>query len=79
MTTPRPQYNDVLDPDVQISTEETIASTIFDSVRCSEEEAAELGRDILTKVLVLFRPDLFAPEVWDGRREVTFDDLHRVR
>ncbi len=56
-------YNDTLDFDDQITTEEMIASMIFaesPSVRGLDEEAcAELGRTILKAVLCVFRPDVF--------------------
>jgi len=65
-------YSNSLDADEQISTEEWIATQIFDhppchpgsqtlrSVEISEGDAARLGRDILYSVLRRFRPDLFA-------------------
>lgn len=62
------KYNEALSPAEQVDTEEAIASMIFDAVRANgpdtfdgvgEEEAAELGRKILKKVLKQFRPDLF--------------------
>lgn len=56
-------YNDKLDPDRQVTAEEKIASVIFTSFRnvypaVSEEDAQQLGRDILVLVLKEFRPDL---------------------
>lgn len=61
-------YNDTLDADDQISSEEMIASLIFDAEEnavkggdepvFTEEECAQLGRDILIRVLAQFRPDL---------------------
>jgi hypothetical protein len=58
-----PTYNDKLDPDIQISTEELIASTIAnhatDDGYFGEEDCQRLGRDILKLVLGRFRPDLF--------------------
>jgi hypothetical protein len=57
------KYNDKLDADQQISTEEKIAAQIFDSFRenypgISEDDAQQMGRDILLMVLKEFRPDL---------------------
>lgn len=52
-------YKDTFDSEAQIDAEEMIASKIFDSPRLSEEECAQLGRDILYLVLRNFRPDLF--------------------
>jgi hypothetical protein len=52
-------YGDALNPDTQITTEEKIASLIFDKADAiSEEVAAQLGRDILKMVLMEFRPDM---------------------
>lgn len=55
-------YKRILDPDLQISTEESIASLIFerteDIAHLSEDACAQLGRDILLLVLKRFRPDL---------------------
>lgn len=54
-------YNDLLDPDDQITLEETIAGMAFDATRggrLSEESAARLGRDVLLAVLSRARPDL---------------------
>lgn len=63
-----PSYNDTLDAEQQVDTEEMIASLIFDAEEksvwgveehhLSEEECAQLGRDILLRVLAEFRPDL---------------------
>jgi len=53
-------YNDTLDSDLQITTEEAIAGLILDEVdRVHGETAAKLGRQILKLVLKNFRPDLF--------------------
>ena len=62
-----PGYSDKLEADIQISTEEAIAATIFDFAASNdlpdcpfdEEQCAQLGRDILKLVLGRFRPDLF--------------------
>lgn len=61
-------YNDKLDANEQISMEEDIASMIFyhesnlipayDGPALGEDDCAELGRQILKKVLSHFRPDL---------------------
>ncbi len=53
-------YSDKLDPDDQITAEESIASIIFDytSGLIEEEDCAELGRKILREVLREFRPEL---------------------
>lgn len=59
-------YNDKLDADHQISTEEQIAALIFDTFTgescagSTEESCADLGRRILYVVLREFRLDLFA-------------------
>ena len=68
-------YNDKLDADQQISTEEKIAALISefqemqvenddgngcDDHTLTEEDCADLGRRILNLVLQEFRPDLFA-------------------
>lgn len=55
-------YNEALDPDQQITTEELIAAAIFDRTETTEEEAQKLGRDILLVVLAEFRPDLVTPD-----------------
>jgi len=59
---PTNSYNDSLDADLQITTEEEIAARIFDDpdVDTDEECAAQLGRDILRLVLSGFRPDLMS-------------------
>lgn len=56
-----PGYIDDLDLDEQVTMEERIAARIFDdpAVTMREEDAAQLGRDILYMVLREFRPDLF--------------------
>jgi len=64
-------YSHSLAPDRQISTEEMIASTIFEEVHgltdpLDEESCAELGREILYQVLRRFRPDLFVEEKPNG-------------
>lgn len=51
-------YNDKIDADTQISMEENIA-TLLPHFGVEEEDAAELGKIILKKVLARFRPDLF--------------------
>jgi hypothetical protein len=61
-------YTDKLSAEEQIDMEESIASIIFecserassgeDSCTLGEEDAAQLGRDILQQVLSKFRPDL---------------------
>jgi len=56
-------YTTVLDPTLQVDTEESIASRIYargEDVgdRLTEEDCADLGRDILEHVLAVFRPDL---------------------
>jgi len=53
-------YNDSLDADDQISTEEDIASMIFTADTENEETCQTLGQGILKLVLKRFRPDLFA-------------------
>lgn len=58
---PAKTYNDKLSASDQIDTEEQIASKIFDTFEdcgLSEEDAAEMGREILLMVLTKFRPDL---------------------
>ena len=55
-------YNEFLDADQQISTEERIASALFDEFEhegLQEEGAAALGRSILYDILREYRPDLF--------------------
>lgn len=64
-------YNGRLDSDIQISSEEQIASIIQEAVEAAEdskgrhdyvltnEDCADLGREILKRVLLQFRPDLF--------------------
>jgi hypothetical protein len=62
------KYNGKLDPLAQISTEERIASYIFEKSEISEEDAAKAGREILNMVLEEFRPDLFVAneaEIYD--------------
>ena len=59
-----PGYSDKLEADFQISTEEAIASTIFEyTEEClrtlDEEDCQRLGRSLLKLVLGRFRPDLF--------------------
>lgn len=56
-------YNDKLDSKTQVDAEEMIASMIFDCYqeyeeRLCEEGCAQLGRDILLRVLAEFRSDL---------------------
>ena len=53
-------YNDKLNPDAQISMEERIAMHLFDNSSIREEEAAQMGRDILLMVLEEFRKDLIS-------------------
>jgi hypothetical protein len=55
-----PAYNNRLNTDDQIDTEEQIAATLFDDpdVEISEAQAADMGRRILLIVLMKFRPDL---------------------
>lgn len=64
-----PTYSERLGADEQLSAEERIASTIFERAETggcdgcgtiSEEDAAQLGRDILRQILMHFRADLFA-------------------
>lgn len=59
-------FNNKIDADDQVSAEEMIASLIFDCeaedsegnpIRLPEAECAQLGRDILLRVLSQFRPD----------------------
>lgn len=57
-------YSDALDGDEQITAEEEVAGYIFDELHIdcdalSEDVAAEMGRNIVYKVLRRFRPDLF--------------------
>jgi hypothetical protein len=51
-------YNDKLDADQQISTEECVSSMIWDSFFENEEQCQELAKEIVLRVLVAFRPDL---------------------
>lgn len=56
-------YNEKLDADEQISAEESIAAFLYESApSMSEDQAAELGRNILLLVLRKFRPDLIEDE-----------------
>jgi hypothetical protein len=55
-------YADKLDPDVQVTMEEQIASLIFERTILDEETAANLSKSILRMVLEEFRPDLFTDE-----------------
>jgi hypothetical protein len=67
---PLDSYNDKLDADAQVSTEEAIAAMIFERVESlaplstslDEEDCAHFGREILKMVLKEFRPDLFTKE-----------------
>src|SRR5437660_7538804 len=59
-------YNNTIGEDRQITAEEDIATTIFDLIRSkeddqvlTEEDCADLGRNILKQVLLEFRPDCF--------------------
>ena len=57
-------YIDELDAEEQIAAEEMIAAAIFDREsdrdgQLSEEDCADLGREILKSVLWRFRKDLF--------------------
>ena len=54
-------YNDTLDADSQINSEERIAVHLFDNYRegLNEQEAADAGRTILKMVLSEFRYDVF--------------------
>lgn len=67
------KYGDSFDPDEQVTAEETIAATIFDStgIACSEEKAGSLGRKILKKILKQFRPDLFCRNIKTKRLFIT--------
>ena len=60
-------FNSNINADDQVSAEEMIASLIFDCeaedtngdpIRLPEGECAQLGRDILLRVLARFCPDL---------------------
>lgn len=62
-------YNDKLDPDEQVSAEEAIAARIFDFFY-EEEDAAQLGREILYIVLRKFRSDLIAPTPEEKRKRL---------
>lgn len=53
-------YSEQLDAQEQIDAEEEIAEIIFDA-DTGEEEASDMGREILKRVLLRFRPDLFLP------------------
>lgn len=55
-------YAEDMDPDEQITTEETVAALIFDTLQGrepSEYDAQDLGRRITRAVLAGWRPDLF--------------------
>ena len=54
-------YNDTFNASDQIDAEERIAALLFDDAEVSEEQSADLGRQILRLVLAQFRPDLFRP------------------
>lgn len=51
-------YNSKLSADDQISMEEGVAALLFEQTDVSEEQCADLGREILLTVLKKFRPDL---------------------
>lgn len=53
------KYNDKIDADTQISTEEKIAAHLFDVYGLDEDSAGNAGRQILRIVLEEFRADLF--------------------
>jgi len=57
-----PKYNDTLDPDEQITTEEDIASTLFAVTTLDESRCQRLSQRILLLVLEKFRPDLIEKE-----------------
>lgn len=61
------KYNDTIDENEQIDTEESIAFTLFDTYGLNEEDAGEAAREVLLLALKTFRPDLLQTEL-DGYR-----------
>ncbi len=59
MTTLNKGYNDSLDADLQITTEEEIAYYLFNKGLLDEEDAGQAGRDILFLILEKFCPYFF--------------------
>ena len=53
------KYNDKIDADDRIATEEKIAAHLFDNYNLTEEEAADASRQVLKIALMTFRTDLF--------------------
>ena len=66
------EYSERMDADDQISMEESIASYLFETFRCQEEDAAEAGRELLKRFIAAFRPDLIAG---DSEGHVDYDVL----
>lgn len=57
------EYSDRMDADAQIAMEESIASYLFETFRCQEEDAAEASRELLKRVIAAFRSDLIAGDL----------------
>lgn len=60
-------YNEAMDEDTHINTEETIVSLLSEheyvsGLKPSEDECNYLAREILLSVLIEFRPDLIGSE-----------------